>query len=177
MRAFHQSGLKRAVVGVMGSAIEAPPFAEPLGEALAREGWSLLTGGGQGVMEAVSRGFVQSGVADRGLCIGVLPEAREENPWVELAIRTPLGIFDPADPERLTRNHINVLSSDALIVLPGRTGTRNEAELSLRYGRPAVLLGPGAEFLDFPPGLERFERLELAVEAVRELLYRDPSAV
>lgn len=177
MPAFPQSCLKRAVVGVMGSAIEAPPFAEPLGAALAREGWSLLTGGGQGVMEAVSRGFVQSGVADRGLCIGVLPEAREENPWVELAIRTPLGIFDPADPERLTRNHINVLSSNALIVLPGRTGTRNEAELSLRYGRPAVLLGPTHAFYDFPPSLSRFEHLELAVEAIRGLLYRDPSAV
>lgn len=160
--------MKRPIVGVMGSGVEAPTWADELGAALAREGWHLLTGGGLGVMEAVSRGFVS--VAGRaGLCLGVMPEARQENRYVELAVRTPLGIFDPHQPERLTRNHVNVLTSDVVVLLPGRQGTRNEAELCLRYQRPAFYLGPEAAFAGFPP-LARLETVARAIEAVRERL-------
>lgn len=160
--------MKRPIVGVMGSGVEAPALADELGAALARAGCHLLTGGGLGVMEAVSRGFVS--VPERaGLCLGVMPEAREENRYVELAVRTPLGIYDPGRPERLTRNHINVLTADVVVILPGRQGTRNEAELCGHYGRPAFYLGPEAAFVGFPP-LPRYETVAEAIEAVGKRL-------
>lgn len=156
--------MKRPVIGVMGSGIEAPDFADALGAAIARHGWHLLTGGGKGVMEAVSRGFAS--VPHEGICLGVMPIERSENPYVELAIRTPLGIYDPADPERLTRNSINVLTADVVVILPGRQGTRNEAELCVRHARPAFLLGPAEAFAGFPPEIPRYDTVEEAVQSI-----------
>ena len=157
------SSMKRAVIGVMGSGVQAPSFAEELGRAIARHGWHLLTGGGKGVMEAVSRGFVS--VPHEGLCLGIMPAERGENPHVELAVRTPLGIFDPATPQQLSRNHINVLTADVVVILPGRQGTRNEAELCRDYARPAFYLGPPEAFQDFPH-FDRYETVEQAVQAI-----------
>ena len=61
------------IVGVMGSGEERhEDLSVPLGRRLALLGVNLLTGGGKGVMEAVSEGFVA--VKERGgLSIGVLP--------------------------------------------------------------------------------------------------------
>jgi len=61
------------VVGVMGSGRENhEDLAVPLGRMLAEYQVHLLTGGGQGVMEAVSRGFASS-TTRTGKIIGVLP--------------------------------------------------------------------------------------------------------
>jgi predicted Rossmann-fold nucleotide-binding protein len=38
----------------------------------------------------------------------------------------------------MSRNHINVLSADVLIALPGGEGTASELALARRYGRPAI---------------------------------------
>jgi predicted Rossmann-fold nucleotide-binding protein len=37
-----------------------------------------------------------------------------------------------------SRNHINVLSSDVVIVLPGNGGTESEMTLAVRYGKPVI---------------------------------------
>lgn len=122
-------------------------LAAPLGRRLARLGVHLLTGGGTGVMTSVSRAFAE--VEDRaGLVIGVLPlegagatpgaPAQYPNPWVEVPIRTHLGRLG-ADP--LSRNHVNVLTSDVVVALPGSSGTASEVALSIEYGRPLVLFG------------------------------------
>ncbi len=223
------------VVGVMGSGTEAhEDLAAPLGVAIARAGWHLLTGGGRGVMTAASRAFCET-PGRAGLCIGVVPaamssaapagpaesaagpadrleatgdagasgavrgpppvavggasqagastreprealaaspvrpradlpahdapcrgtdEARSEkapvaaagdsppgypNPWVELAVRTHLPFSGASGTGPDSRNHINVLSTDAVVALPGSAGTRSEIELALGYGRPLVL--------------------------------------
>lgn len=140
-------------------------LATPLGRGLARMGVHLLTGGGGGVMTAVSRAFAR--VEDRaGLVVGVLPGGTGggswsgggsggaelggppppgyPNPWVELAIRTHLAARGAAGDTPDSRNHINILSSDVVVALPGGAGTASEVELVLRYGRPLVVLG-GAE--------------------------------
>src|SRR5712692_4506936 len=60
-------------VGVIGSGIdEHDDLARPVGRLLATLGVNLLTGGGQGVMNAVSRAFTQSR-RSRGICIGIIP--------------------------------------------------------------------------------------------------------
>lgn len=140
------------VVGVMGSGTEAhDDLAAPLGRWLARRGVHLLTGGGRGVMAAVSRAF--HAVADRrGLVIGILPAEAERvtsggaapppgypNPWIELPIRTHLSARGDQGTAAESRNHVNVLSSDVVVALPGGPGTASEIELAVRYGRPVVV--------------------------------------
>ena len=132
----------------MGAGAQAhETLAVPLGRYLARLGAHLLTGGGTGVMTSVSRAFAE--VEDRaGLVIGVLPlegvggepgrSAEYPNPWVEVPIRTHLGKLG-ADP--FSRNHINVLTSDVVVALPGSSGTASEVTLAIEYGRPLVLFG------------------------------------
>lgn len=116
-----------------------------LGELLARCGCHLLTGGGKGVMGAVARAFVAV-PERRGLSLGILPgdagtgepPPGYPNPSVELAIRTHLPARGERGAEPGSRNHLNVLSADALIALAGSTGTLSEIRLALRYGKPIV---------------------------------------
>lgn len=138
------------VVGVMGSGVRAHrAMAAPLGRGLARMGVHLLTGGGAGVMESVSRAFAE--VEGRaGLVVGVLPGDAASvggappgypNPWVELAVRTHLDARGAGGSGPLSRNQVNILSSDVVVALPGGEGTASEVALALGYGRPLVLLG------------------------------------
>ena len=142
---------RRAVVGVMGASREAhDERSRRLGAWIARAGHHLLTGGGPGVMAAVTEAFVA--VPDRrGLAVGVLPAGRSggdgqtgrpppgyPNPWVELAIRTHLDRLGKQGGDEGSRNHVNILSSDVVIFLPGSAGTASEARLAVRYGRPSI---------------------------------------
>ncbi|MEJ2133504.1 MAG: molybdenum cofactor carrier protein [Gammaproteobacteria bacterium] len=138
------------VIGVMGSGEEPHrDLASVLGRWLAGQGVHLLTGGGGGVMAAVSEAFAS--VVDRkGLVIGVLPAADDEvsapagypNPYVEIVLRTHLAARGEDGADFDSRNHINVLSSDALVLLPGGAGTRSEALLAQRYAVPAMVWDP-----------------------------------
>ena len=38
----------------------------------------------------------------------------------------------------MSRNHLNVLTADAVVALPGGAGTRSEVELALEYRRPLM---------------------------------------
>lgn len=139
------------VVGVMGSGSEPhEDLAGPVGRSVAENGWHLLTGGGGGVMEAAAKAFCA--VEGRpGLSIGVLRsqvwpelgddgrrhwEPRKKNEWLELAIATHLPASDPTFG---SRNHVNVLTAHALVVLPGGSGTLSELRLRAQYGRDAWL--------------------------------------
>ena len=125
--------------------------ARRVGTWIARAGHHLLTGGGPGVMAAVTEAFVS--VPDRrGIAIGILPASGRRgiegsagrpppgypNPWVELAIATHLDSLGEHGGDEWSRNHMNVLSSDVLIFLPGSAGTASEAKLAVRYGRPSI---------------------------------------
>jgi uncharacterized protein (TIGR00725 family) len=163
--------LARQTVGVIGSGtLEHDEYARPVGEMLADLGVNLLTGGGRGVMTAVSRAFIRRR-RDQGICIGILPcESESEratpktgypNEFVELAIRTHLPLSGPQGLDDLSRNHINVLSCAALVALPGESGTAAEASLAVRYGRPVMAFGPRSGWLDdFPASVPRATRLE-----------------
>jgi uncharacterized protein (TIGR00725 family) len=161
------------IVGVFGQGTRIGPdraeLARQVGAMVARLGAHLLTGGGYGVMEAVADGFVR--VADRaGFSIGIVPREPDgpleqpnhdedgrpyPNAFVEIPIMTPLapGVLEwrsvPA------RNHVNVFTPDAVVALPGHSGTRNELDMTAAYRdqaarapeeRRVVLVGPAAEF-------------------------------
>jgi uncharacterized protein (TIGR00725 family) len=173
----------RKTVGVMGSGtVEHDECARPIGELIAVLGANLLTGGGPGVMRAVSRAFTRY-PGERGICIGVIPCASETdrgtakagypNEFVELAVYTHLPYSGQQGTQDLSRNHINVLSSAAIVALPGEHGTASEIALALRYGRPVIAYALNPEqVLGFPAAVarlhsigdvERFLRLQLAV--------------
>ncbi|VVD92077.1 DNA-binding protein [Pandoraea iniqua] len=177
-------------IGVMGSGKQ--PWIElaaPLGHALAAAGYHLLTGGGQGVMSSVSEAFCA--VPGRvGRSIGVVPtEAVESelgenggadvgkgyrplsgypNPFVEITIVSPLPRHLPdAPPGTLSRNSINVLSSDVIVALPGSHGTRDEVRLAVRYGKPVILFGESEHFADLPASLARTTSLDAVLAFIR----------
>ena len=102
-------------------------------------------------MNAVSKAFAE--VEGRAGCvIGIVPTVSADplrlpvpgypNPWVEIPIFTHLGVGGVAGrgagDDQTSRNHINILTSSAVILLPGGEGTVSEAQLALRYGTPAV---------------------------------------
>lgn len=158
------------VVGVMGSGTDPhEDRASPLGRWLATQPVHLLTGGHGGVMESVSRAFAESR-GRRGLVIGVLRAGVPENPYVEIAIRTHLAAHGEHGADPLSRNHLNVLSSDLIIALPGGPGTRTEIELALRYGRPTVaFLRDVGELAGLPSAIPLASTLEDVQRFVREL--------
>jgi uncharacterized protein (TIGR00725 family) len=137
-----------AVIGVMGSGQEPHvELAQVAGTLIAERGDHLLTGGGAGVMASVSAAFVAT-PGRRGVCLGVLKGSVEggrylclggPNPHVEVPIRTHLPDSGTAGTALTSRNHVNVLSADAVVVLPGGPGTQSELELALRYRRPVVV--------------------------------------
>jgi uncharacterized protein (TIGR00725 family) len=143
-----QRGSRRPVVGVMGSSTQAyEDVAVPLGRALAAMGVHLLTGGGVAAMGAVSQAF--AGVPGReGQVIGVLPSDLPDgtrvpsdgypNAWVDIAIFTHLPLSGISGTDARSRNHINILSSDVVVVLPGGEGTESELELAVRYRKPVI---------------------------------------
>jgi uncharacterized protein (TIGR00725 family) len=175
------------IVGVMGSGSESHrERASAVGRWLAGAGVHLLTGGGGGVMSAVSEAF--HAVSERrGLVIGVIPGAADEpgisspvrprpgypNPWVELPILTHLPLSGRRGHDPRSRNHINVLSSTVLIALPGGAGTASEVALALRYGRPLIAHLDDRRQIDGLPAeavvtsdfttVQRFVRAHLAV--------------
>jgi uncharacterized protein (TIGR00725 family) len=145
----------------MGSgSAEHDDYARPVGEVLAKLGVNLLTGGGPGVMTAVSRAFTARR-GRRGICIGIIPCVSESdrmspksgypNQFVELAIYTHLPYSGSRGTDDLSRNHINILSCAAIVALPGGEGTATEVKLARRYGKPLVAYSPTAAFMRHLP--------------------------
>ena len=177
-QAGNQTTMKKPIVGVMGSGNTGwEEWAGPLGRWIGEAGYHLLTGGGPGVMAAVSKAFYET-EGRAGLCIGVLPVAGREfalkpgypNPWVELPINSAMTSHVPSDPNGVNRNFVNVLTSNVIVALPGRHGTRNEVDLALRFHKPIILFGPADAFGEFPEEVERTESIGRVREFVREAL-------
>lgn len=139
---------RRPMVGVMGSGtLPHEEEAGPVGRLLAGLGVDILTGGGGGVMEAVARSAAQT-PGRQGKIVGVLPAHSLEEPaaapqgypnaYVEIVIRTHLPLRAGRGTDTLCRNHINILSSDAVIALPGGEGTASEIKLAHWYAKPII---------------------------------------
>jgi len=113
-------------VTVFGSARSRPgdadyARAEALGRALARAGHAVITGGGPGDMEAVSKGAFEAGGQTIGVCID-LPHEEKPNPYLTHTIS--FRYF-------FVRKVMFVKYSKAFVILPGGFGTLNELFESL----------------------------------------------
>jgi uncharacterized protein (TIGR00730 family) len=114
------SQVERAVT-VFGSARTRPGDpdycrAEELGRALAQAGYTVITGGGPGDMEAVSKGAYEAGGRTVGVCIE-LPHEEKPNPYLTQVVS--FRYF-------FVRKVMFVKYSKAFVILPGGFGTLDE---------------------------------------------------
>jgi uncharacterized protein (TIGR00725 family) len=102
-------------------------LAEEVGKLIAKKGWTLVTGGLGGVMEATSKGAKEAG----GITVGILPgfSKEEANRYVGIPITTGLSH---------ARNIIIARSADALIAISGGYGTLSEIAIALKLGKPVI---------------------------------------
>jgi uncharacterized protein (TIGR00730 family) len=139
-RALHDVG---PCVTVFGSARFAQdhPFSElarRIGRVIAREGYTTITGGGPGIMEAANRGAREGGGRSIG-CNIVLPHEQRVNPYVDQSIN--FYYF-------FVRKVMLVKYSYAFVILPGGFGTLDEMSEAMTliqtgklYDFPVVLVG------------------------------------
>ena len=118
---FKKLGKIGPAVTVFGSARFKPgePYyelARQTGKVFAKAGFTVLTGGGPGAMEAANRGAHEAGGATYGLNI-VLPHEQQPNPYVDDSFE--FNYF-------FVRKVMLVKYSCAYIVVPGGLGTLDE---------------------------------------------------
>ncbi|MCB0462977.1 MAG: TIGR00730 family Rossman fold protein [Flavobacteriaceae bacterium] len=90
--------------------------AEQIGAALAKTGFTVMTGGGPGIMEAANKGAFQAGGHSVG-CNIILPFEQKPNPYLHRWINIPYFFL---------RKVILVKYSYAFVVMPGGIGTLDE---------------------------------------------------
>ena len=155
IRGFRTLHFVGPCVTVFGSARfkEDHPYyalAREVGAALANAGFTVMTGGGPGIMEAANRGAKDAGGHSVG-CNIVLPFEQKPNPYLDKMIEFRYFFI---------RKVMLVKYSYAFVVLPGGVGTMDELfeALTLIQTRkildfPVVLMGrayyqPMIEFLE-----------------------------
>ena len=122
-------------VGIIGSSEESAELndiAEEMGRLIAINGYSLITGGMTGVMQAACRGAsLADPKPENSKIIGILPnfEKNSGNEFLDISIPTGIG---------WARNQTVVLSSDIIIAIGGGAGTLSEIAFSWAYKKPIL---------------------------------------
>ena len=127
-------------------------------------------------MDAVCQAF-HSVNKRTGQIIGILPGAVCDgeyqampgypNPWIEIPIRTHLPLSGSRGTEQASRNHINILTSNVIVALPGGHGTASEVRLALQYEKPLVAFLHSSDEI---PGLPSEAYVEPNLEKVKDFI-------
>ena len=143
LRGFRRLHFAGPCITVFGSARVAEGTSEyeaarAVGSAMSRLGFTVMTGGGPGVMEAANRGAKDVGGRSIG-CNIVLPHEQAANPYVDVSVE--FSYF-------FVRKVMLVKYSYAFVVMPGGFGTVDElfeALTLIQTGKvtdfPVVLMG------------------------------------
>jgi uncharacterized protein (TIGR00730 family) len=117
-RALHFVGPCVTVFGSARIPTDHPDYdrARRMGYELSRLGFTVMTGGGPGIMEAANRGAKEAGGRSVG-CTILLPREEQPNPYVDHMVR--FRYF-------FVRKVMLVKYSYAFVVLPGGFGTMDE---------------------------------------------------
>ena len=118
-----------AVIGPGRCPDETGRLCREVGRGLAEAGFTLVTGGMGGAMEAASQGAREAG----GMVIGVLPgtDRADANGFSDVTVVTGVGH---------ARNLAVVASADVVVAIGGEWGTLSEIGLAGVLGRPVVVL-------------------------------------
>lgn len=128
-----------AVIGSAGTSEVLKELAHSVGVLIAREGYSLICGGLQGVMADACRGF--KSVGSSGVTVGILPGQGPEsaNEWIDIVLPTGMDV---------SRNGLVVASAKVVIAVGGGAGTLSELALASQLGRAMILLHGGGGWTD-----------------------------
>lgn len=124
-----------------GCTPEHEQIAYEIGSEIAKSDCVLLTGGLGGVMKAASKGAHDA----NGLTIGIIPQddAAFANEYCDIVIPSGMG---------LTRDFLNALSADGIIIVGGGSGTLSEICAAYMYKKPMVAIrgtgGSAEKFID-----------------------------
>ncbi|MGI9566462.1 MAG: TIGR00725 family protein [Nitrosopumilus sp.] len=102
-------------------------IAHDIGVEIAKSDSVLITGGLGGVMAAASQGAKEL----NGLTIGIIPQddATMANEFCDIVIPSGMG---------LTRDFLNALSADGIIIVGGGSGTLSEVCAAYMHKKPLV---------------------------------------
>ncbi len=116
--------------------------ARKLGELLSKEGYSVVSGGGPGIMEAANRGAFEAGGESIGITVQ-LPKEQETNKFVNKSIE--FYYF-------FTRKMMMSFASSVYIFFPGGYGTLDEFfEMVMlvqtkKLSRPVIIIAVGKDY-------------------------------
>ncbi len=104
-------------------------IAYDIGVKIAKSDSVLITGGLGGVMTAAAHGAKDA----NGLTVGIIPQAdaSEANEFCDIVIPTGMG---------LTRDYLNALSADGVIIVGGGSGTLSETCGAYMFKKPIVAI-------------------------------------
>lgn len=122
IRGFRALHFVNPCVSVFGSARFAAghphyELGRQVGAAIAREGFTVMTGGGGGIMEAANRGAREAGGKSLG-CNIILPKEQAPNPYIDQLVTFRYFFI---------RKVMLMKYSQAFVILPGGFGTMDEA--------------------------------------------------
>jgi len=138
-------GKKRQILVIghntTGCTPEHEKVAYDVGVEIAKSDSVLITGGLGGVMTAAAHGAKD---AD-GLTVGIIPQAdaSEANEYCDIVVPTGMG---------LTRDFLNALTADGVIIVGGGSGTLSETCAAYMNKKPMVAIrnlnGPIEQYID-----------------------------
>ncbi|MCC6236615.1 MAG: TIGR00730 family Rossman fold protein [Dehalococcoidia bacterium] len=131
-------------------------LARALGSSLASQGFTVMTGGGPGIMEAANRGAKEAGGASVGCNID-LPMEQHANPYVDFYVQFHYFFL---------RKVMLVKYSYAFVVLPGGFGTMDELF-------EALTLVQTQKILNFPVILMGVEYWQPIIDTVSRTFLRE----
>jgi len=149
-----------------GCTSEHEKIAYDVGVEIAKSDSVLITGGLGGVMTASSHGAKDAG----GLTVGIIPQsdASEANEFCDVVIPTGMG---------LTRDFLNALSADGVIIVGGGSGTLSETCAAYMNKKPMVAIrnlnGSVMQYIDGYLDHRKNVKIigvDTAQEAVRKIL-------
>lgn len=121
IKGFREMHFNGPSITIFGSARFGPETehyknAEIIGAELAKLGFTIMTGGGPGIMEAANKGAYQAGGKSVGVNI-ILPFEQKPNPYLHKWIDIPYFFI---------RKFLLIKYSYAFVVMPGGLGTLDE---------------------------------------------------
>ncbi len=121
---------RKIQITVIGDSLEFEEnnrVAYELGKYIAENGWVLITGGREGVMNACSKGAIEK----NGIVVAILPDEdiNAGTKYKTISIATGIGY---------ARNSINILSADIVVAIGGGSGTLSEIAYAWAYNKKII---------------------------------------